>query len=426
MQRFMLLAAVLLLQFGCSATPDPLELNHPVYQRLINAELVTIEIIQVNGCEAFDKSLEKAIEGFSKYVAGKVHTVEGKSVELEADKDGLLTQKQLNPIIEKRRYRSPSDFTILLVPGLSDYEHRGSCHYLPNDGDHVIVIQTNNVDFGSPFLTSREKWWTLVIKHELLHALNVPSDRSHAWSGRHCTTANCILYPRVDFRAIISGIFLLGPPMDLCGVCRKEIHQVQLASSGKLIGPSEPYDYMDELDKLVALNPKHPNVYTTRAWLHASRKDFDSGIADLTRALEVSKERGLTVACYLNRAGMFKMSGDPEAAKRDLDQMTDLTSSDVKIRNNVAWILATHPNKWFRDGSYAVQLAQRACEMSQWKESAFLDTLAAAHAENGNFDKAIEFENKAISLSKEKTAEKFRQRLKLYYNKKPFRNFGSR
>ena len=98
-----ILAVILfLLVQGCAATPDSSSLNWPVYEPLVNGKLVTIEVIHVNGSQAPGQSMEKAIEGFSKYVAGQVRTVQGKPIELEVDSDGLLTEAQLAPVIAKR------------------------------------------------------------------------------------------------------------------------------------------------------------------------------------------------------------------------------------------------------------------------------------------------------------------------------------
>ena len=53
-----------------------------------------------------------------------------------------------------------------------------------------------------------------------------------------------------------------------------------------------------------------------------------------------------------------------------------------------------------------------------------LDTLAAAYAEVGDFDKAVETEQKAFDDPQfmKDEGEAARQRLKLYHQKKPFRD----
>jgi hypothetical protein len=47
--------------------------------------------------------------------------------------------------------------------------------------------------------------------------------------------------------------------------------------------------------------------------------------------------------------------------------------------------------------------------------------LAAAHAELGQFDKAVEWQEKAIAAALEGAKEPYRERLKKYQDRKPYR-----
>jgi len=90
--------------------------------------------------------------------------------------------------------------------------------------------------------------------------------------------------------------------------------------------------------------------------------------------------------------------------------------------NNLAWILATSENSSIRNGPNAVFFGEKAVAATHSKKPATLDTLAAAYAEAGQFEKAVKTEQKAIALLQTK-AEKsvFRTRLKLYEAKVPYR-----
>ena len=57
--------------------------------------------------------------------------------------------------------------------------------------------------------------------------------------------------------------------------------------------------------------------------------------------------------------------------------------------NNLAWLLATCPEPGLRDGAEAVQLANRACDLTQSRRAVMVGTLAAAYAEAGRFDQAV-------------------------------------
>lgn len=88
-----------------------------------------------------------------------------------------------------------------------------------------------------------------------------------------------------------------------------------------------------------------------------------------------------------------------------------------------AWFLATCPNDHFRNGTKAVELAKKSLALRP-DDPATLDTLAAAYAETGQFDLAVEAQKKALGLLKEPTEEglaDYRARLESYENQKPWR-----
>jgi tetratricopeptide (TPR) repeat protein len=98
---------------------------------------------------------------------------------------------------------------------------------------------------------------------------------------------------------------------------------------------------------------------------------------------------------------------------------------------NLADLYATCPEEKFRNGDKAVSLAHKACELTNYQNSDIVNVLAAAYAECSNFDKAIEYQNKAIKLVEEKDyqiwpedAERLRdykEHLAAYKQKKPWR-----
>lgn len=57
--------------------------------------------------------------------------------------------------------------------------------------------------------------------------------------------------------------------------------------------------------------------------------------------------------------------------------------------NGLAWKLATDREASIRDGAEAVKLARQACESDDWKTPEYIDTLAAAYAEQEEWDEAM-------------------------------------
>ena len=61
--------------------------------------------------------------------------------------------------------------------------------------------------------------------------------------------------------------------------------------------------------------------------------------------------------------------------------------------------------------------------MTDWKDAGLLDTLAAAYAEAGDFDAAVNWQEKALGMlakNDEQNRKDFEARLTLYRAKKPY------
>ena len=72
-----------------------------------------------------------------------------------------------------------------------------------------------------------------------------------------------------------------------------------------------------------------------------------------------------------------------------------------------------------------LELAEKACELTNYRMPEFLDTLAATYAATGNFDKAIETAQKAGELAnrfnKTNLSNSIYMRLELYKKGKAYR-----
>lgn len=87
----------------------------------------------------------------------------------------------------------------------------------------------------------------------------------------------------------------------------------------------------------------------------------------------------------------------------------------------LANIYGTCRDDKFRDGNKAVKLATRACELTKYEHHLCLSVLAAAYAESGDFEKAIEYQQKAIELADEDSKVEYEKRLGVYKAHKPWR-----
>jgi tetratricopeptide (TPR) repeat protein len=76
-------------------------------------------------------------------------------------------------------------------------------------------------------------------------------------------------------------------------------------------------------------------------------------------------------------------------ARADWEKALKLPRRNAYMSKTIAWLQATCPEDSFRNGKAAVEAARRACDLTQWKDYDLINTLAAAYAEAGDFDRAI-------------------------------------
>lgn len=98
-------------------------------------------------------------------------------------------------------------------------------------------------------------------------------------------------------------------------------------------------------------------------------------------------------------------------------------ANSAETLNNLAWLQATCDDAQCRNGQSAVQYATRACELTEYKNADYLDTLAAAYAEMGDFENAITWEYGAIELATDdKDKADMRKHAALYESHQPYRD----
>jgi tetratricopeptide (TPR) repeat protein len=120
------------------------------------------------------------------------------------------------------------------------------------------------------------------------------------------------------------------------------------------------------------------------------------------------------------------LSGQKQYAEA-VDQFTRslaLQPDSIASLGGLAWIRATVPDPAIRNPAEAVQLAERAATLTGRRDASVLDTLAAAYAANGQFDRAVETARTAMQLADTSGANalwvEIRARVQLYERQTPF------
>ncbi len=182
----------------------------------------------------------------------------------------------------------------------------------------------------------------------------------------------------------------------------------------------------DQLDKAISdfnqavrFAPQMPVSFNNRGVVYAAKKDYAQAIKDYSQAILYSRAAPVT---YANRGTAEIGLGDYPAAKADLEKAVEIAPKLPEANNALAWFLATCPDEKFRDGKAAVEKATVLNEFTKDNNWSYLDTLGAAHAENGDFEKAIEAAKKAIDVAPDSDKPACQSHLELYQNEQPVRS----
>ena len=175
----------------------------------------------------------------------------------------------------------------------------------------------------------------------------------------------------------------------------------------------------DEWNTALGLDPANTNAWDSRGvgWVNLGM--LKNAGADFDKAIQLDPENA---SAFSNRGMSRWLFGDHAGAIEDEKDATRLEPQRPDPWSNLALILATSSDSKLRDGPQAVEAARKACELTGWKKSRSLTILAAALAEIGKFEEAIDWQEKAIAITGDPKAKaEFETKLKLYREHKPWR-----
>ena len=165
-------------------------------------------------------------------------------------------------------------------------------------------------------------------------------------------------------------------------------------------------------------DPADARALTLRGLAHRRLGKHDEALADFTRAIQLSPDQP---APRNWRAGVYYQKGDYGRAVQDHLDALKCDPRNPATFNQLGWLWATAPDPDVRNGKQARECATRACELTEFQEASYLDTLAAAYAECGEFDDAVRWQQKAQKIAPPEQAEGYAERLGQYERRKPYR-----
>jgi tetratricopeptide (TPR) repeat protein len=174
-----------------------------------------------------------------------------------------------------------------------------------------------------------------------------------------------------------------------------------------------------DYDEAIRLEPKMAIAWYFRgaAWSH--KNDYEKAIKDYDESIRLDPKYA---PAYRDRG---LAHGHTKYYKEALDDYENAVKLDAKFIGAFAdqsFLLATCPEAKFRDGKKAVAAAQKACELGDYKNATHFTTLAAAHAEAGDFKEAVKWQKKAMDDAEymKSNADQAKSRLKLYEADMPY------
>jgi tetratricopeptide (TPR) repeat protein len=154
--------------------------------------------------------------------------------------------------------------------------------------------------------------------------------------------------------------------------------------------------------------------YARRGNAYFKQRNLERALADYDLALKSSR---YVYWIHANRGSVLCEIGEYQAELDSFDEAISRAPKDAVLLNARARLHAAAPDANVRNGALAISGALRAIDLKERVPVFFLDTLAAAYAENGEFVEAVEIQRNAIELlppGDQDLIREYRSRLELY------------
>jgi tetratricopeptide (TPR) repeat protein len=172
-----------------------------------------------------------------------------------------------------------------------------------------------------------------------------------------------------------------------------------------------------DFEAALRLQPRSASLHLRRGDLRFRLGADERALADYDQALQLQPQ---SAAAYQRRAAVYGRQRQYERSLADYREAIRLDSRSADAHEGLAWLQATCPEPPLRNGQEAIAHAIRA-EQLGGKEVRFVNTLAAAYAESGQFAEAARFQEQALALAPDEQKAELDLRLKLYRVKKAYR-----
>jgi len=176
---------------------------------------------------------------------------------------------------------------------------------------------------------------------------------------------------------------------------------IQVGLGNALWQKGKAQEAIDHYRKALELRPYYFSAHYNLSAVLLRKGEIDEAILHCRAALTIRPD---LAAVHTNLAVALLAKGEIAEGIKQLEKTLERSPRSVPALNNLAWIFATYSDPAFRNGTKALELAQEANEFSGRSNPVILRTLAAAHANAGQFSKAVEVGELALSLTDRQSA----------------------
>jgi tetratricopeptide (TPR) repeat protein len=158
---------------------------------------------------------------------------------------------------------------------------------------------------------------------------------------------------------------------------------------------------MAHSEKALAIRPNDYEPHLSLGDALVRKHQFDEAIAHFQQALKLKPEYAET---HTHLGSAYMVQRRPAEAISEFEKTIALAPNSLYASNDLAWLLATCPDVSLRNGTRAVQLAEKANHLAGGENASVLRTLAAAYAQSGQVPRAIETAQRARQSAGNDTA----------------------
>ncbi len=176
---------------------------------------------------------------------------------------------------------------------------------------------------------------------------------------------------------------------------------------------------IEEYDLAADFGSCRPVVLCSRGLAWMLKGDLGRALVDTNEAIRLLPDEAIN---YNNRGTILMKRGEYAEARADLQRAIRLNPKHPNAFKNLAWLQATCPDSSFRNGAEAEANAARAWQLNEGRSAEWLEILAAAHAEAGQFDKAVDCQSRFLAACPAKATPEQQARLDDYRAGRPYRD----